>query len=33
MSDLKELHNCLGVEFDRNKEAQTITMNQRSYIK
>ena len=32
MSDLGELHYCLGVEFERNREAHTITMNQRSYI-
>ena len=33
MNDLKELHYCLGVEFERNREAYTITMNQRNYIK
>ena len=33
MNDLGELHCCLGVEFERNKETCTITMNQRSYIK
>ena len=32
MSDLGELHYCLGIEFKRNKEARTIMMNQRSYI-
>ena len=33
MSNLRELHHCLDVEFERNKEARTITMNQMSYIK
>ena len=33
MSDLRELHHCLDVEFERNKEARTITLNQMSYIK
>ena len=32
MSDLIELYYCLRVDFERNKEASTITMNQRSYI-
>ena len=32
MNDLGELHYCLGVEFERNSEAHTITMNQKSYI-
>jgi len=32
MSDLGELRYCLGVEFERNREARTITMSQRSYI-
>ena len=33
MNNLKELHSCLGLEFERNREAFTITINQRSYIK
>ena len=33
MSDRIELHYCLGVEFGRNREARTITMNQRNDIK
>ena len=32
MSDLRELHYCLRVEFERNREAHIITMNQKSYI-
>jgi hypothetical protein len=32
MSDLGELHDCLGVKFGRNRKAHTITMNQRRYI-
>ena len=32
ISDLGELYYCPRVEFDRNKEAHTITMNQMSYI-
>ena len=28
----KELHFCPGVDFERIREAHTITMNQRSYI-
>ena len=32
MSDLGELHYCLGVEFERNRETRTITINKRSYI-
>ncbi len=32
MSDLGELHYCLGVEFERNRAARTITMSQRNYI-
>ena len=32
MIDLGDLHYCLGVEFERNREACIITMNQRSYI-
>lgn len=32
MNDLGELHYSLGVEFERNKESNTIIMNQRSYI-
>ena len=32
MSDLKKLHYCVGVEFGRNREARTISMNQVSYI-
>ena len=33
MNDLGELHYFLGMEFERNKEACTITMNKWSYIK
>jgi hypothetical protein len=33
MSDLREFHYYLGVNFERNREARTITMNQKSYIK
>ena len=33
MSNFGELHYYLEVEFERNKEACTITMNQKSYIK
>ena len=32
MNDLGELHYCIGVEFERNREARTIIMNQKSYI-
>ena len=32
MSNLEELHYSLGVEFEKNREAHTITMNQKSYI-
>ena len=32
MSDLGEFHYYLGVEFERNREARTITMNHKSYI-
>ena len=32
MSNLGELHYYLGVEFEKNKEAHTITMNEKSYI-
>lgn len=32
MSDLGELHYCLGVEFKRNRARRTITMSQRKYI-
>ena len=32
ISDLGELHYYLGVEFERNREARTITMNQMNYI-
>ena len=32
MSDLGELHYCLGVEFKRNRAARTITMNQHKYL-
>ena len=32
MSNLGELQYCLRVEFERNREARSITMNQRSYI-
>ena len=27
MTDLGELHYCLGVEFERNRETHTVTMN------
>ena len=33
MINLEELYYCLGVECERNREARTITMNQKSYIK
>ena len=33
MSNLGELHYCLRAEFERNREAHAITMNQRSYNK
>ena len=33
MSDLKELIYCLGVEFERDRKARTITMSQRKYIR
>ena len=33
MSDLGELKYCLGVAFERNRKARTITMCQRKYIK
>jgi hypothetical protein len=32
MSDLGELHYCLGIEFKRNRAQHTITMNQRKFI-
>ena len=32
MNDLEELHYSLGLEFERNKEAGSITMNQKNYI-
>jgi ribosomal protein L12E/L44/L45/RPP1/RPP2 len=32
MSDLEELHYCLGVEFERDRANRTITMNQSKYI-
>ncbi len=32
MSDLSQLHYCLGVEFQRQKAARTITMSQSNYI-
>ena len=32
MSDLGELHFCLGVEFERNRTRRTITMSQKKYI-
>jgi hypothetical protein len=32
MSDLRELYYYLGIEFERNREARIITMNQRNYI-
>ena len=33
MSDLEELHYCIRMEFEREKNAHTITINQGSYIK
>jgi hypothetical protein len=33
MSDLRELHYCLGVEFERNREACIIIMDHMNYIK
>ena len=33
ISDLGELHYWLGVEFEKNREAHTIIMNQKNYIK
>ena len=32
MSDLGELHYCLGVEFVRDRGARTITMSQHKYM-
>ena len=32
MMDLGELRCCLGMEFTRNREVCTISMNQRNYI-
>ena len=32
MSDLGELHFCLGVEFMRDRVASTITMSQSIYV-
>jgi hypothetical protein len=32
MSDLGELHYCLGVEFERDRANHTLTMSQRKYI-
>jgi ATP-binding cassette subfamily B (MDR/TAP) protein 1 len=32
MSDLGELHYCLGVEFEKDRANHTITMTQRKYI-
>ena len=32
MSDLEELHFCLGVEFVRDRVARTITMSQGKYV-
>ena len=32
MKNLRELHYCLGVEFERNRKTNIITMNQRNYI-
>ena len=32
MSDLGELHFCLGVEFVRDRAARTITMSQGKYV-
>ena len=32
INDLWEWHYCLEVQFERNRKARTITMNQRSYI-
>jgi hypothetical protein len=33
ISDLGELHYCLGIEFKRNRAQRTITMNQGKFIK
>ena len=33
MNNLRELYDCLVVESERNREARTISMNQKSYIK
>ena len=33
MNNLKELHYYVGVDFERNKEACTITMNQKKTMK
>jgi hypothetical protein len=32
MSDLGELHYCLGVEFERDRANRTITVSQSKYI-
>ena len=32
MSDLRELHFCLGVEFVRNRATCTISMNQTKHV-
>jgi len=32
MSDLKKLYFCLGVEFEKDWIAHTITISQREYI-
>ena len=33
MNDLEKLCYCIGVEFKRMREARTIILDQRSYIK
>jgi hypothetical protein len=32
MSDLKQLHYCLGLQLKKNRETYIITMNQKNYI-
>lgn len=32
MTDLGELHHCLGIEFTTNRAARTITMSQKHFI-
>ena len=32
MTDLGELHYCLGIEFKRNRTLRTISLNQRKFI-